>query len=107
MAEETDKKTWGSIEPGEVSDHDLVAVYVSYNFAEAELIRDILLENQIDCYIHKMHPSAFPMDVGKHGQIRVTVDETKTQEATDLLQEAIDEGALSGDGAFMTDDQTF
>lgn len=100
MADENEKKTWGSIEPGEVSEHDLVDVYTSYNFAEAELIRDILLDNQIDCFLHKMHPSQFPMDVGKHGQIRVQVDETQTDRARALLQEAIDEGALSGEGTF-------
>ena len=100
MADESDKKTWGSIEPGEVAEHDLVDMYTSYNFAEAELIRDILLDNQIDCFLHKLHPSQFPMDVGKHGQIRVSVDETKAAEAKSLLQEAIDEGALSGEGTF-------
>lgn len=100
MADENDKKTWGNIDPDVAADHELVDVYTSYNFAEAELIRDILLDNQIDCFLHKLHPSQFPMNVGKHGQIRVTVDEAKVDEARDLLQEAIDEGALSGEGTF-------
>jgi hypothetical protein len=100
MADEKDKKTWGTIEPGEVSDHNLADVYTSYNFAEAELIRDILMDNQIDCFLHKLHPSQFPMDVGKHGQIRVSVDETKMDQAREVLQEAIDADALSGEGTF-------
>jgi hypothetical protein len=100
MADDNEKKAWGNIEPGEVKDHNLADVYTSFNFAEAELIRDILMDNQIDCFLHKMHPSQFPLDVGKHGQIRVSVDETKMGQAKELLQEAIDASALSGEGTF-------
>ncbi len=99
----TDQKTdhsLGSIKPHEVDNYDLVDLYISYNFAEAELIRDILMDNQIDCFIRKLHPSQFPMDVGKHGEIRVAVENDKTDEAEAILREAIDAGALSGDGTF-------
>lgn len=100
MTDETKRQSWGSIEPHETDDFDLVDVYVSYNFAEAELIKDILLDNQIDCFVRKMHPSQFPMDVGSHGDIRVSVEVHQADQAKALLEEAIDEGALSGDGTF-------
>jgi hypothetical protein len=107
MAQDQEDKTLGSIEPEEADAYDLVDLYVAYNFAEVEMIRDILLDNSIDCYVHKMSSESFPIDVGKHGQIRISVPKRRVDDATALLTEAIDEGALTGDGAFMTDDQTF
>lgn len=101
MADNEDKDIRGTISQGEVADYDLLDLYVSYNFAEAEMIRDILLDNQIDCFLHKLEPSQFPLNVGKHAQIRVAVEDDKGDEAAALLQEAIDEGALSGEGHFL------
>lgn len=87
-------------------DYDLVDFYVSYNFAEAELIRDILLDNDIDCYVKKIHPSQFPMNVGKHGQIRISIGDDKITEATAVLEEAIEAEALTGEGHFVTEEDT-
>lgn len=86
--------------------HDLVDFYVSYNFAEAELIRDIMLDNGISCFIKKGHPSQFPLSVGKHGQIRIAIEDDKLNEATSLLNEAVDAKALTGEGHFVTEDDT-
>ena len=105
MAEDNENREHlGTIPPGEVAEHDLVDLYISYNFAEAELIRDILMDNQIDCFIHKLEPSQFPMNVGKHGEIRVAVDDSKLDEAEAVLREAIEAEALTGDGTFMTEE---
>mgnify|MGYP006287511011 CR=1 FL=1 len=91
----------GSIDEPQLPDYDLVDLYISYNFAEAELIQDILLDNHIDCYIHKMEASQFPMNVGKHGQIRIAVEDGKLDDAVALLEEAIEADALTGEGKFV------
>jgi hypothetical protein len=100
MADRKDQNAPGAVISNEADEYDLVDVYVSYNFAEAELIRDILVDNQIECFIRSLQPSQFPLSVGKHGEIRVTVPNDKTEAARTILREAIDEGALSGDGTF-------
>lgn len=103
---DNDKET--KTEPGERADHDLVSVYVSFNFAEAEFIRDMLLDNQIDTFLNKLESSPFPTDVGKTHQIRVNVDSNKVDQAAELLKEAIKEGALEeDDGEFMQDHHKF
>ena len=85
-------------------EYDLVDFYVSYNFAEAELIADILFDNGVDCYVKKLEPSQFPINVGKHGQIRIAVAQNATELARSVLGEAMDAEALTRDGHFVTDD---
>ncbi|MGM0557681.1 MAG: hypothetical protein ACQEVA_14955 [Myxococcota bacterium] len=108
MTEENDKtpKDLSTIAEEQRADYDLVDFYVSYNFAEAELIRDILLDNDVDCYVKKGHPSQFPMNVGKHGQIRIAIEGDKTEEAKQALEEAIEAEALTGEGHFVTGEDT-
>lgn len=108
MAEDTEKtpKDLSTIAEEQRADYDLVDFYVSYNFAEAELIRDILLDNDIDCYVKKGHPSQFPMNVGKHGQIRIAIEDDKVVEAEAVLEEAIEAEALTGEGHFVTEEDT-
>jgi hypothetical protein len=84
-------------------DYDLVDFYLSYNFAEAALICDILYDNDIDCYLQKLEPSQFPLSIGKHGQIRIRVAQNAVEHATEVLQEAIDAEALTRDGHFVTE----
>lgn len=87
--------------PGRASDDfGVVDVYICYNPVEAQLIRDILADNGIDSFARPLQPSQFPLNVGKHGQIRITVVRENAASARSILQEAITEGALSGDGSF-------
>lgn len=108
MSDDTEKtpKELSTIADEERADYDLVDFYVSYNFAEAELIRDILLDNDIDCYVKKVHPSQFPMNVGKHGQIRISIGENKFEKGKAVLEEAIEAEALTGEGHFVTEEDT-
>ncbi|AWV91277.1 DUF2007 domain-containing protein [Bradymonas sediminis] len=78
----------------------LVDVYVSYNPVEAEMIREILVDNEIECFVRSLAPSQFPLSVGKHGENRVTVPADSVDAATAILRQAIAEGALSGEGRF-------
>ena len=108
MSEENEKKPQklSTIDEEQRADYDLVDFYISYNFAEAELIRDILLDNDIDCYVKKVHPSQFPMNVGKHGQIRIAIEDDKVDEAKAVLEEAIEAEALTDEGHFVTEEDT-
>lgn len=84
----------------ESPDYQLVDVYISYNPVEAELIREILVDNEIECFVRNLAPSQFPLSVGKHGENRVTVPNDNVDAARTILREAIAEGALSGEGSF-------
>lgn len=84
----------------ESEDFRLVDVYISYNPVEAELIREILVDNEIECFVRNLAPSQFPLSVGKHGENRVTVPHDNVEAARTILREAIAEGALSGEGSF-------
>jgi hypothetical protein len=94
----------GSLEPSEAGDLDLVDIYFTYNFAEAEIIKDILVDNEIDCFIRSLEPPQFPVNTGKHGQFRVHVRRNKIDEAKDLLREAIEAEALTDEGEFIEDE---
>jgi hypothetical protein len=85
-------------------DFDLVDLYITYNPNEAEFIKDMLDDNDIACFIRDLHPSQFPMSVGKHGQVRIVVEDDKVQQAVDVIREAIDEGAITDEGKFIFDD---
>src|SRR5690554_3038920 len=87
----------------ESEDFRLVDVYISYNPVEAELIREILVSNEIECFVRNLAPSQFPLSVGKHGENRVTVPNDSLDAARAILREAIAEGALSGEGSFEID----
>lgn len=85
-------------------DYSLVDVYISYNPVEAALIREILVDNEIECFVRNLAPSQFPISVGKHGENRVTVPHDNVDAARAILREAIAEGALSGDGSFSVEE---
>lgn len=85
-------------------DFDLVDLYITYNPNEAEFIKDMLDENEIACFIRDLHPSQFPMSVGKHAQVRVVVEEDKVREAYDLIEQAIADGAITDEGKFIFED---
>jgi hypothetical protein len=91
----------GSLEPSEAGDLDLVDIYFTYNFAEAEMIKDILVDNEVDCFIRSLEPPQFPVNTGKHGQFRVHVRRGNAQKAKDLLSEAIEADALTDEGEFI------
>lgn len=85
-------------------DFDLVDLYICYNPIEAEFIREVLDENDIAVFLRDMHPSQFPMNVGKHAQVRIVVEDDKAREAMELIQQALEDGAITGEGKFIFDD---
>lgn len=85
-------------------DFDLVDLYIMYNPNEAEFVKDMLDDNDIACFIRDMHPSQFPMSIGPSGQVRIVVEEDKAKQAVELIQQAIDDGAITSEGHFVFED---
>ena len=82
-------------------DYEVVDLYLTYNYAEAQLIREILEDNGVHCILRDLEPSQFPFSVGKHSQHRIEVEDFNLAEATALIRQAIAEGALTDDGKFL------
>ena len=83
---------------------EMIAIYSTSNFAEAEIITDIFDEEDIAYMVHNMEERAFPTTMGGQDQIRIAVEEGRTSDARGLIQQALVDEALTGDGNFMDGD---
>ena len=87
--------------PLEDEEYDLVDFYASHNFAEVEILVDVLEDHDIHCYTRKMEMPGLPTEAGDEGEIRIVVQDNRLEEARDLLEEAIAEGPVPDDGRFL------
>ena len=87
--------------PAEDHDYGLVDFYATYNFAEAEILIDVLEDHGIHCYTRKMDMPGLPTEAGDEGEIRIVVQDNRLDEARQLLEEAIAEGPTPDDGQFL------
>ena len=78
----------------------LKEVYLSYDAMEADLIKGLLEDNDIPCFIRDMTITPYPMSIGKFAEKRVSVDEDYVEQATQLIRDAISDGYISSDGKF-------
>ncbi|MFQ5586314.1 MAG: DUF2007 domain-containing protein [Thermodesulfobacteriota bacterium] len=78
----------------------LKEVYLSYDAMEADLIRGLLEDNGISCFIRDMTITPYPMSIGKFAEKRIAVDEGDTKVAAQLIREAIRDGYISSEGKF-------
>lgn len=85
-------------------DVQMIWIFTSGNFAEVEIITDIFEEEDIAYMVRKMEPPGFYVGVGDHGQIRVAVEDTRTADGRALIQQAMVDEAIPGDGNFMDPD---
>ena len=85
---------------------EMVWIFTSGNFAEVEIITDIFEEEDIAYRVQKMEPPGFYVNVGGLDQIRVAVDEKQAKQARTLIQQAIVDEAVPGDGNFMEADES-
>ena len=82
-------------------DFELVDLYQTPNPAEAIFIKDMLDDNDIATFIRDMEISAFPMSAGEGGEHRIVVEDDKLDEAIALISLAIEDGAITNEGAFL------
>ena len=82
-------------------DFELVDVYICYSGIEANFIHEVLDSNDIASFVRDMSAPGFPMSVGSHGQVRIVVDGDRLQDSIDLIKQAIEDGAITGEGRFL------
>lgn len=80
---------------------EMIWIFTTGNFAEAEIITDIFEAEDIAYMVRKMEVPQFPTTVGDHNQIRIAVEDGRTKQARAFIQQAIVDEALPGDGNFM------
>jgi hypothetical protein len=82
-------------------DFDFVDLYATSNFTEIDILSEVLADNHIAFIVRDMSTPQFPIAVGKHSEMRLAVEETKIGEATELINLAIRDEAIAGEGSFM------
>ncbi len=82
-------------------DLEMVWIYTCGNFAETEIITDVFDDEDIAYILRKMEPPGFTVGVADHDQTRIAVQEDRAQEARELIQRAIVDEAIPGDGNFI------
>ncbi len=86
---------------GDDQDMEMIWIFTTDNFAEAEVITDIFDVEDIAYMVRKMEERAFPTSVGRHGEIRIAVEDGRTDDARGFIQQAIVDEAVPGDGNFI------
>ena len=82
-------------------DVEMIWIFTTSNFAEAEFITDIFDEEDIAYIVRKMEVSAFPTSIGGQDQTRLAVEDGRVDIARGLIQQAIVDEAIPGDGNFI------
>ncbi len=87
-------------------DFELVDLYITYNFGEAQFLKDMLDDNDIANFIRDVDNtgSAFPMSMGDHNQHRIVVEDDKLKQAIALIDQAIEDDAITDEGRFVYED---
>ncbi len=78
----------------------LEEVYLSYDAMEADLIKGLLEDNDIPCFIRDMTITPYPMSIGRFAEKRVSVDKDDVEKAVQLIRDAISDGYISSEGKF-------
>lgn len=82
-------------------DVEMIEIYTTPNFAEAEIITDIFDEEDIGYLVRNMEERAFPTSVAEHDQIRIAVEDGRVKQARGFIQQALVDEAIPGDGNFI------
>jgi len=80
---------------------EMIEVYASANFAEMQFLTDIFDEEQIGYLTREMEMSMMPVHVGGHDEVRLAVEGGRVEQARGLIQQAIVDEAIPGDGRFL------
>lgn len=89
------------VHPTDEHDFDLVDFYASSNFAEVEILLDVLKDHDIHCYSREMEMGGLPTAVGDESEIRIVVQDNRLEDARRLIEETIAEGPAPDDGRFL------
>jgi hypothetical protein len=79
----------------------VIELYKTYDPLEAGRIVDLLGEHAIACSIRDLTMSPYPLTIGRFGERRVAVSLPDAPEARRVLEDAIRDGYLSGEGVWI------
>ncbi|RAL21267.1 hypothetical protein DL240_14175 [Lujinxingia litoralis] len=80
---------------------EMIEIYASSNFAEMEFLTDMFDEESIGYLTREMEMSMMPVHVGGHDEVRLAVEAGRVEQARGLIQQAIVDEAIPGDGHFI------
>jgi len=80
---------------------DLVDFYATDNFAEVEILMDVLDDHGIKAFSREMEMGGLPTDVGDESEIRIVVQDNRLEDARALIEEAVAEGPDPDQGRFL------
>ncbi|TXD32746.1 DUF2007 domain-containing protein [Lujinxingia vulgaris] len=83
---------------------EMIEIYATANFAELQILTDIFDEEQIGYFTREMEMSMMPVHVGGHDEVRLAVEGGRVDQARGLIQQAIVDEAIPGDGHFIEQD---
>ena len=75
---------------------DYVEAFAVDNPVESGLVRDMLLEAEISCFVRQMSMSMFPTSIGRQSEFRIAVQVDKIEDARVIVRDAIARGELEG-----------
>ncbi|HET8761269.1 MAG TPA: DUF2007 domain-containing protein, partial [Nitrospiria bacterium] len=80
-----------------------VELYKTYDPLEADRIADLLADHGIWCAVRDLTMSPYPMTIGRFGERRISVAPQDRERAREVLEDAIRDGYVSRDGAWIED----
>ncbi|MEE8448448.1 MAG: DUF2007 domain-containing protein [Thermodesulfobacteriota bacterium] len=78
-------------------------IYICFNQIEADVVKNMLKDNEIPCMLRDMRMSPYPLTVGKFSEIRIAVDDHYIRKALKIIRQAQADGYLSEEGEFKDD----
>ncbi len=73
-----------------MKDEDWTIVCVTYDYLEAEIIKDLLESGGIPVVLRSSKVSPYPVNVGKIGEIKILVKDEDEEIARKLIKEEAD-----------------
>jgi hypothetical protein len=87
--------------PDGESNEPFVEVFSTSSREDVETARQVLAEAEIEFFVRDLAGSAFPVHMGEEGEIRIAVSASQLQVAHNVIQEAIEDGAITTSGALL------
>ena len=88
-------------EPAKTDDEAFIEVLTTNEREDVELAKQVLQDAGIEFFVRDMRDAAFPTSLGDGGERRVAVPAARQKDATQLLLEAHEDGALSASGTVL------
>jgi hypothetical protein len=90
-----------STRPEGGSKEPFVEVFGTSNREDVETARQVLSEAEVEFFVRDLAGTAFPVHVGGDSEMRIAVSATQLQVAHNVIQEAIEDGAITSSGTLL------